>query len=65
MLSTILKKISIKKNQQLFINGLAKGSGMIAPNMATMLSFIITNANLSSKNCLKSSKNVWIKLLIQ
>ncbi|MEC8265254.1 MAG: bifunctional glutamate N-acetyltransferase/amino-acid acetyltransferase ArgJ [Pseudomonadota bacterium] len=50
------EKISIKKNQQLFINGLAKGSGMIAPNMATMLSFIITNANLSSKNCLKKFK---------
>ena len=50
------EKISIKKNQQLFINGLAKGSGMIAPNMATMLSFIFTNANLSSKNCLKKFK---------
>jgi glutamate N-acetyltransferase/amino-acid N-acetyltransferase len=28
------------------INGIAKGSGMIAPNMATMLSFIFTDANL-------------------
>lgn len=29
------------------ICGIAKGSGMIAPNMATMLSFIFTDANIS------------------
>lgn len=28
------------------INGIAKGSGMIAPNMATMLAFIFTDASL-------------------
>ncbi len=28
------------------INGIAKGSGMIAPDMATMLAFIFTDANL-------------------
>jgi len=31
------------------INGIAKGSGMIAPNMGTMLAFIFTDANLSSR----------------
>jgi glutamate N-acetyltransferase/amino-acid N-acetyltransferase len=30
------------------IGGIAKGSGMIAPNMATMLSFITTDADISS-----------------
>ena len=35
------------------ICGLAKGSGMIAPNLATMLSFIFTNADINS-NLLKS-----------
>jgi glutamate N-acetyltransferase / amino-acid N-acetyltransferase len=30
------------------INGIAKGAGMIAPDMATMLSFIFTDAPLSS-----------------
>ena len=30
------------------ICGIAKGSGMIAPNMATMLSFIFTDANIPS-----------------
>jgi glutamate N-acetyltransferase/amino-acid N-acetyltransferase len=29
------------------INGIAKGSGMIAPDMATMLAFVATDANLS------------------
>ena len=35
------------------ICGVAKGSGMIAPNLATMLSFIFTNADVSS-NLLKT-----------
>jgi len=30
------------------ISGIAKGSGMIAPNIATMLSFIFTDANIPS-----------------
>jgi glutamate N-acetyltransferase/amino-acid N-acetyltransferase len=30
------------------INGIAKGSGMIAPDMATMLAFVFTDANLPS-----------------
>ena len=35
------------------ICGVAKGSGMIAPNLATMLSFIFTNADINS-NLLRS-----------
>jgi len=31
------------------IGGMAKGSGMIAPNMATMLAFITTDANITSE----------------
>ncbi len=38
----------IIENQKINIIGIAKGSGMIAPNMATMLSFIFTDANISS-----------------
>lgn len=30
------------------INGIAKGAGMIAPDMATMLSFVVTDAAISS-----------------
>ena len=58
------EKIHVNKNKSIFINGIAKGLGMIAPNMATMLSFIITNANLFSKDCQKNSKNALIELLI-
>ncbi len=31
------------------INGIAKGAGMIAPDMATMLAFVFTDAALSQK----------------
>jgi len=34
--------------QQVTISGIAKGSGMICPNMATMLAFIATDANVES-----------------
>ncbi len=30
------------------LNGMAKGAGMIAPDMATMLSFIVTDANIEA-----------------
>ena len=40
-------------DELLKICGIAKGSGMIAPNLATMLSFIFTNADINS-NLLKS-----------
>jgi len=39
------------------INGIAKGSGMIAPDMATMLSFVFTDANLPAgvlQDCLRA-----------
>ena len=35
-------------SKQVKISGIAKGSGMIAPNMATMLGFIFTDANIPS-----------------
>ena len=35
-------------NKVIKISGIAKGSGMIAPNMATMLSFIFTDADIPS-----------------
>ena len=43
-------------NKLIKISAIAKGSGMIAPNMATMLSFIFTDADIPSvflKNMLK------------
>ena len=39
----------LKSLKNVSINGIAKGSGMINPNMATMLSFIFTNVAFDSK----------------
>jgi glutamate N-acetyltransferase/amino-acid N-acetyltransferase len=36
--------------KEIVIAGVAKGSGMIAPNMGTMLAFLVTNAKISPKN---------------
>ena len=48
-------------NAEVVISGFAKGSGMIAPDMATMLGFIFTNARLPSqvlqKLLFKATKN--------
>ena len=44
-------------NKKVKIYGIAKGSGMIFPNMATTLGYVFTDADLSSmifyKSCLK------------
>ena len=37
------------KDKKIRIYGIAKGSGMIAPNMGTMLSYLFIEASLSSK----------------
>jgi glutamate N-acetyltransferase/amino-acid N-acetyltransferase len=42
------------------INGIAKGSGMIAPDMATMLAFVFTDANLPA-NVLRELLNAGVK----
>ncbi len=44
----IYKKTSIG-NKEVKLIGVAKGSGMIAPDMATMLGYIFTDADFSSK----------------
>jgi glutamate N-acetyltransferase/amino-acid N-acetyltransferase len=40
-------------NREISICGIAKGAGMIEPNMATMLSFIMTDANIGHR-CLRT-----------
>jgi len=44
--ATVTSKIG---NEKVTINGFAKGSGMIAPNMATMLGFVFTDAKIPAK----------------
>ncbi|MEQ9813580.1 MAG: bifunctional glutamate N-acetyltransferase/amino-acid acetyltransferase ArgJ [Azospirillaceae bacterium] len=41
------RQVTIDGNR-VTVNGFAKGSGMIAPNMATMLAFIFTDADVSA-----------------
>ncbi len=55
----VKKEITIE-NDDYIISGITKGSGMIHPNMATMLCFIFTDANVPSdilKESLLSSVN--------
>ncbi len=42
-----ISKLLIINGQEVIIHGAAKGSGMIHPNMATMLAFITTDAQIS------------------
>ena len=60
----LVPKIAMEKckigNKVVKIYGIAKGSGMIYPNMATTLGFIFTDATISSavlKNLLKKKHN--------
>jgi glutamate N-acetyltransferase/amino-acid N-acetyltransferase len=46
MTTDTVPKIATTENSGIRITGFAKGSGMIHPNMATMLSFILTDAKL-------------------
>jgi len=43
--------------KKITITGIAKGSGMIHPNMATMLSFILTDANITKSALNKALKH--------
>ena len=48
---TVAKAVSktiMLDRQEITISGIAKGSGMICPNMATMLSFVTTDANIEA-----------------
>ncbi|MHA1669159.1 MAG: bifunctional ornithine acetyltransferase/N-acetylglutamate synthase [Promethearchaeota archaeon] len=56
---TYPKQISIEftiNDKKIRIGGIAKGSGMIHPNMATMLSFITTDINISRELLNKALK---------
>ncbi|MCS3924147.1 bifunctional ornithine acetyltransferase/N-acetylglutamate synthase [Methanosalsum natronophilum] len=55
---TFKKEIAVELSSGARIGGLAKGSGMIEPNMGTMLAFIYTDADINSATldtCLKKA----------
>lgn len=58
MTTDTVPKIVEYKNGKFRIFGIAKGAGMIHPNMATMLAFIFTNANIELKKIDKAFKDV-------
>lgn len=54
---TFVKKVVVEteiNGTKILIGGIAKGSGMIHPNMATMFSFIFTDAKISKEMLQKS-----------
>ena len=54
------------EKRNIIINGIAKGSGMIAPNMATMLAFLfLQTLTLKKRNVWKNFERLLIKLLTQ
>lgn len=65
---TFIKEIAVEINiagKKVTIGGMAKGSGMVHPNMATVLSFITTDINISQKmlqkalnHCIKETYNM-------
>ena len=46
------------KKRDIIINGMAKGSCMIAPNMATMLAFIFTNLDFKREDCSQKFREI-------
>lgn len=42
-------RLGARRNRTIHIGGVCKGSGMIAPNMATMLVFVTTDVNISHR----------------
>ncbi|WP_205961738.1 bifunctional ornithine acetyltransferase/N-acetylglutamate synthase [Psychrobacillus vulpis] len=58
---TVTKNTSYKTiidGKEVIIAGTAKGSGMIEPNMATMLGFISTDANIESNHLQEALKSI-------
>ncbi|MFL0584397.1 bifunctional ornithine acetyltransferase/N-acetylglutamate synthase [Solibacillus silvestris] len=58
---TVMKNTTyatIIDGKEVIVSGTAKGSGMIEPNMATMLGFITTDANIESEELQKALSSV-------
>jgi glutamate N-acetyltransferase/amino-acid N-acetyltransferase len=57
---TVPKEMCVKiilDGAEVYVGGIAKGAGMIFPNMATMLSFITTDADISANLLRKALKS--------
>ena len=64
---TYPKEFAVELRSGVRIGGIAKGSGMIAPDMATMLAFIYTDADLPHEtldSCLKHAVNRSFNMIV-
>lgn len=60
-------EVTLKTGEKVKIAGITKGSGMIAPNMGTMLSFIVTDGVIASediKKALKTSADISFNMIV-
>ena len=60
-------EVTLTTGETVKIAGITKGSGMIAPNMGTMLSFIVTDAIIPAKeinNALKQAANISFNMIV-
>ena len=56
MTTDTFAKHSLVRRETFTVGGITKGSGMIAPNMGTMLAFIYTDADIGAKPLLQALK---------
>ncbi|WP_319506701.1 bifunctional ornithine acetyltransferase/N-acetylglutamate synthase [uncultured Methanolobus sp.] len=64
---TVPKEIAIEMDCGIRIAGIAKGSGMIEPNMGTMLAFVYTDADVPSEmlhSCLTTSVDKSFNMIV-
>ena len=60
-------EVTLNTGEKVKIAGITKGSGMIAPNMGTMLSFIVTDAIIPSseiKKALKKASDISFNMIV-
>ncbi len=60
-------EVTLTNGETVKIAGITKGSGMIAPNMGTMLSYIVTDAIIPSKdinNAIKQAADVSFNMIV-
>ena len=50
MTTDLFEKHALVQRETFSVGGITKGSGMIAPNMGTMLAFIYTDAEIGARD---------------
>lgn len=64
----VSRTISLADGSEVSINGIAKGAGMIRPDMATMLSYVVTDACVSQdviqKLCLQATQKSFNRVTV-